>query len=57
MHTKDKAAFVEQDKKGQENPDPEFAKLMAEGAAVLKKIETMEGTFVPEASFVPEGTF
>lgn len=57
IQAKDKAAFVEQQKKDQENPDPEIAKLMAEGAAVLKKIVTMEGTFVPEASYVPEGTF
>ena len=41
----------------EENPDPEFDKIMADYADVLKKIETMEGTFVPEASYVPEGTF
>jgi len=54
---KDKAAFVELDQKIQANADPALEKLFAEGAAVLTKIETREGTFVPEASYVPEGTF
>ena len=57
IHAKDKAAFVNLDKKMEENPDPEFDKIMADYADVLKKIETMEGTFVPEASYVPEGIF
>jgi len=56
-HAKDKAAFVELDQKLQANADPELEKLFAEGAVVLTKIEKMEGTFVPEASYVPEGTF
>ena len=57
MNTKDKAAFVEMDKKMEENPDPEIEKLFTENAHLLKKIETQEGTFVPEASYIPEGTF
>ncbi len=56
-HAKDKAAFVELDQKLQANADPALEKLFAEGAVVLTKIEKMEGTFVPEASYVPEGTF
>ena len=54
---KDKAAFVELQKKLDANPDPEIEKIMADSVHLLKKIETKEGTFVPEASYIPPGTF
>jgi hypothetical protein len=54
---KDKAAFVNQDKEIWENPDPEFWKIVAEFPHVLAKKEKHERTFVPDASYVPEGTF
>ena len=54
---KDKAAFVNLDKKMNANPDKEIGKLLAESAHLLTKIETKEATFVPGASYVPEGTF
>lgn len=57
MSAKDKAAFVNLDKKLQEDPDPEIEKIMTESHHLLTSIETMEGTFVPEASYVPERTF
>ncbi|UCD52232.1 MAG: hypothetical protein JSW27_06250 [Phycisphaerales bacterium] len=57
MHAKDKAAFVNLDKKMQEDPDKEIEKILTENVHLLRKIETTEGTFVPEASYVPEGTF
>ena len=53
----DKAAFTALEKKMEANPDPEIEKLMAESIHVLKKMEIKEGTFVPEASYVPAGTF
>jgi hypothetical protein len=53
----DKATFAALEKKMEENPDPEVEKLMAESIHVLREIEMKEGTFVPEASYVPEGTF
>ena len=57
MSAKDKAAFVAQDQQGQANPDPEIEKIFTENAHLLKKIETEEGTFVPEASYIKEGSF
>lgn len=54
---KDKAAFVNQSQKLQANPDREAQAILAEGAHNLAKIETIEGTFVPDASYVPKGTF
>ena len=57
MNAKDKAAFVTMDKKMEENPDPEIEKLFQENAHLVKKIETQEGTFVPEASYVPDQPF
>jgi hypothetical protein len=57
MNAKDKAAFVAMDKKMEENPDPEIEKLFTENAHLVKKIETQEGTFVPEASYVPDQPF
>jgi len=54
---KDKAAFVAMDKQGQENPDPEMEKVFSDNIHLLRKIETEEGTFIPEASYVPAGTF
>lgn len=57
MQAKDKAAFVNQDKKMQEDPDKEIETILAENAHLLRRIETIEGTFVPAASYVPEGAF
>jgi len=57
MSAADKAEFVNLDKKMQAKPDPEIEKIMTENAHLLTRIETMEGTFVPEVSYVPEGTF
>jgi hypothetical protein len=54
---KDKEAFVSQSKKMEANPDKEAQALSAEGAHNLVKIERKEGTFVPDASYVPAGTF
>jgi len=54
---KDKAAFVNLGKKMEANPDKEIEKLLADNAHLLTKIETKEATFVPGASYVPEGTF
>ena len=54
---KDKAAFINEQKELQKNPDPEFEKLSAEIVPALAKVERSEGTFVPDASYVPEGTF
>ncbi len=54
INAKDKAAFAAQDKKMEANPDPEIEKLFMENAHLLRKIETQEGTFVPEASYIPE---
>jgi len=54
---KDKAAFVELDQKMQANPDQEIEKLFTDNLHLITKIEMKEGTFVPEASYVPEGTF
>lgn len=51
---KDKAAFVALQKQMEANPDPEIDKLMAENAHVIHRIEMKEGTFVPEASHLPE---
>jgi hypothetical protein len=57
VFAKDKAAFVELNKKMDADPDKEIEKLFTDNVHLLTKIETMEGTFVPEASYVPEGTF
>ena len=54
---KDKAAFAALEKRMQEMPGDEVAKVMAENSHVLTGIETMDGMYVPEASYVPEGTF
>ena len=54
---KDKAAFVKREKEIQDDSDPEFLKMRAEISRVLTKIERKEGTFVPDASYVPYGTF
>lgn len=54
---KDKAAFATLEKKMEQNPNPEIEKLMNDNVHLVRRIETMEGTFVPEASYVPEGTF
>lgn len=54
---KDKASFVALDQKMQANPDPEMEKVFNDNVDVLTSIETTEGTFVPEASYVPKGTF
>jgi hypothetical protein len=53
----DKAAFTALEKKLEANPDPEMAELVAKNIHVLREIEMKEGTFVPEASYVPAGTF
>jgi hypothetical protein len=57
LQAKDKAAFVNLDQKMQANPDEEIEKVLRENVDVLAGIETMDGTYVPEASYVPEGTF
>ena len=57
INAKDRAAFAALDKQMEANPDPEIEKLFKENAHLLKRIETQEGTFVPEASYVPAGTF
>ncbi len=54
---KDKEAYVKQSKEMQANPDKEAQALLAEGTHNLIKIERKEGTFVPDASYVPAGTF
>jgi len=57
MSAKDKVQFVTLEKNMQEKVGDDYAKIMTENRRVLTKIETMEGTYVPEASYVPEGTF
>jgi len=54
MNAKDKAAFTALDKQMEANPDPEIENLFKENAHLLTKIETQEGTFIPEASYIPE---
>lgn len=56
MSAKDKAQFVKLDEQMKANPDPEIAKFMEENAHVLAGVETKEATFVPQASYVPEGS-
>jgi hypothetical protein len=55
--TKDKATMAKQEQLAQANPDPEGEKVAADYAHVVTRIETKEATFVPEASYVPKGTF
>lgn len=57
LQAKDKASFVELDQKMKANPDQEIEIVFRENADILMGIDTMEGTFVPEASYVPEGAF
>ncbi len=57
LQAKDKAAFVSLDEKLQENPDEDIEKIKDEGSDVVASTETTEWTYVPEASYVPEGTF
>lgn len=57
MSAKDKSAFVNLDKKIQEDPDLEIERIMTESRHLLTRVDTVEGTYVPEASYVPEGTF
>lgn len=57
VQTKDKASFVALDEKMKAEPDQEIEKVFRENVGILAGIETMEGTFVPEASYVPEGAF
>ena len=54
INAKDKASFAALDKQMQANPDPEIEKLFSDNAHILKRIETQEGVFAPEASYVPE---
>ena len=54
---KDQAAFAGLKKQMEQNPNPEIVKLMNDNVHLVRRIETTEGTFVPEASYVPEGTF
>jgi hypothetical protein len=54
---KDKAAFVNLEAKLDAQPDEDVEKILADSLDVIKKVEHMEGTFVPEASYVPAGTF
>ena len=57
LQAKDKAAFVNLDQKMQANPNKEIEKLFQENVDVLTGMETMDGTYVPQASYVPEGAF
>ena len=56
MTTKDKAQFVMLDAKMKANPNDEVRQIMTENADVLTGVETKEAEYVPEASYVPEGT-
>jgi len=53
MTAKDEISFLKLDKSIQEKYAHEDAKIMEEALSLITKTETREGTFVPEASYVP----
>jgi hypothetical protein len=57
MMAKDKMDFLKLNKSEEEKLGDDFVKLMKDYVDVITKTEIREGTFVPEASYVPEGTF
>jgi hypothetical protein len=54
---KDKLDSLKLDKSNQEKLGDDLEKLASDVVHVITKTEIKEGTFVPEASYVPEGTF
>ena len=54
---KDKMDFLKLDKNNQEKLGEDLKQLADDYVHVIKKMDVREGTFVPEASYVPEGTF
>jgi hypothetical protein len=54
---RDKTDFLKLDEINQEKLGADMEKLANDYVHVISKIEVREGTFVPEASYVPEGTF
>ena len=57
MSAEDKVQLIDVDKKTMEKLGEEYTNLFNENLGVLSRIETVERTYVPAASYVPEGTF
>ena len=56
MSAENEVQLIDVLEKNAEKLGEDFAKLMNEISGVLNRMETVERTYVPEASYVPEGT-
>ena len=57
MSAENEVQLIDVSKKSMEKLGEDFTKLMNEMFGVINRIETIERTYVPGASYVPEGTF